>query len=69
MHLCNVTEYVLLSLNGKNFSLVPLLGLSFILLIKRMSLPHFGHFLGTFAKLRKATGSFVVCVCPFAWNN
>jgi hypothetical protein len=25
--------------------------------------------LSTFAKLRKATVSFVMCVCPSAWNN
>ena len=26
-------------------------------------------FLSTFAKLRKATISFIMTVCPFAWNN
>ena len=26
-------------------------------------------FLGAFAKLRKATVSFVVCVCPSTWNS
>ena len=25
--------------------------------------------LGAFAKLRKATISFVMSVCPYAWNN
>jgi hypothetical protein len=30
-----------------------------------LSLP----FLGTFAKLRKVTISFVMSVCPSAWNN
>ena len=26
-------------------------------------------FLGAFAKLRKATISFIMSVCPYAWNN
>ena len=32
-------------------------------------MPLNARFLGAFAKLRKATISFVMSVCPSAWNN
>jgi hypothetical protein len=37
--------------------------------LKSMFFEYVLPFLGAFAKLRKATISFVMSVCPSAWNN
>jgi hypothetical protein len=40
-----------------------------LLTLLRKSMLEKIQFLGAFAKLRKATISFVIFVCPSAWNN